>query len=107
MNTPSNSHPEDLPLIEADLDATYTLDVVAQLTGVSPQAVLLYREQGFIASVRTGETGADYFDNEALRTLRRLEHLRTELALNETALKLMLNLLNELEQMRRVTRLQR
>jgi DNA-binding transcriptional MerR regulator len=107
MNPSPDSQPEDLPLIEADLEATYTLEVVARISGVSPETILLYREQGFIASVRSENPDTYYFDNEALRAIRRLEHLRTELKLNETALKLMLNLLTELERLRDETRSRR
>ena len=99
MNTPSQNESDDLPLFEPDTDATYTLDVVADLTGVSSRTILHYQEQGLITPV-DDESGAQYFDDDALLTLRRIEHLRTHCEMNEAGLKLMLNLLDEIECLR-------
>ena len=100
MNTPSQNESDDLPLFEPDADATYTLELVADLTGVSSRTILRYQEQGLISPVEDGESGAQYFNDEALLTLRRIEHLRTHCEMNETGLKLMLNLLDEVECLR-------
>lgn len=94
MNTPSENDLPGSPLIEPDTDATYTLDVIASLTGVTSQTVLHYQEQGLIAPV------AGQFDAEALRTLRRIEHLRATCAVNESGLKLILELMDEIERLR-------
>jgi DNA-binding transcriptional MerR regulator len=100
MNSPPNPPPDDAPLIEPKFDATYTLDVVAQITGVSSQTILFYHEQGLVPAVEASPADEHYFDDEALRAIRRLEHLRTELELKEPALRLMVNLLTELERLR-------
>jgi DNA-binding transcriptional MerR regulator len=100
MNPPANENPGDLPLFEPALDASYTLDVVAELTGVSSQTVLYYQEQGLISASSSTGTGERYFDDEALRLLRRIEHLRTEWELSGPALKLTLRLLDEIERLR-------
>jgi DNA-binding transcriptional MerR regulator len=100
MNPPANENPGDLPLFEPALDASYTLAVVTELTGVSSQTVLYYQEQGLISALGDPESGERYFDDEALRTLRRIEHLRTECQLSGSALKLTLRLLDEIERLR-------
>src|SRR4051812_45184341 len=104
MNSPSNERGDDSPVIEPNLDAVYTLDVVAQLTGVSLQTVLFYHEQGLVPAVKVTAAEERYFDDDALRAIRRLEHLRTELELKEPALKLMVNLLAEIERLREAAR---
>src|SRR5689334_19055174 len=38
----------DPPLYEPDERATYTLEIVAKLTGISSQTILTYQEQGLI-----------------------------------------------------------
>ncbi|MEO7414957.1 MAG: chaperone modulator CbpM [Opitutaceae bacterium] len=107
MNFPDESNADDLPLIEPSLDATYTIDVVAELTGVSSQTVLFYHEQGLVPTLGAGPPGERYFDDEALRVIRKLEHLRSELQLKEPALKLMVTLLSEIEQLRNEARARR
>lgn len=99
MNTPSENDSPGFPLFEPDTDATYSLDVIASLTGVTSQTVLHYQEQGLISPVAGRETDASQFDAEALRMLRRIEHLRSTCALNESGLKLILELMDEIEQL--------
>lgn len=70
---------------------TYTLDILAEITGVSTQTIVLYQEQGLIRSD---------FDDEAVRALRRIEHLRETCELNLAGLKLLTSLLEEVEQLR-------
>src|SRR5215216_3503061 len=107
MNDPANQNPDDLPVIEPNLDATYTIDVVAEITGVSSQTILFYHEQGLIPATGAEKTGERYFDDEAIRAIRRLDHLRTEMGLKDPALKLMVNLLREIEQLRQANRSRR
>jgi DNA-binding transcriptional MerR regulator len=85
------------PVFEPDPDAVYTLEVVVKLTGVSAQAILHYQEQGLIAPVAASGPGVRQFNDEALRTLSRLEYLRTRYEMNLRALKLTLGLLDRLE----------
>jgi MerR family transcriptional regulator/heat shock protein HspR len=40
------------------------------------------------------------FDDEALRALRRIEHLRETCGVNETGLRLMMKLMDELDRLR-------
>jgi len=83
----------DLPLYEPDADATYRLEIVAQLTGISSQTILHYQESGLIQP----HGAPDEFDDEALHTLRRIEHLRTTCEANLSGLKLILSLMDQIE----------
>ncbi len=74
--------------------AGYTLEVLAEITGVSPQTILHYQEQGIFS--RSGP----HFDDEAVRILRRIEHLRESCDLNLNGLKLLAHLLDEVEKLR-------
>lgn len=94
MSVPDNS---SLPVFEAKTDAAYSLDVVCELTGLNSQTVTHYREIGLISS--PADAGASFSD-ETIRTLRRIEHLRTDFEMTETALKLTLGLMNEVERLR-------
>jgi DNA-binding transcriptional MerR regulator len=107
MKPPADQNSGDPPLIEPNLDATYTIDLVAELTGVSSQTILFYHEQGLVPTTSVPSGDERRFDDESLRAIRRLEHLRTELELKEPALKLMVNLLGEIERLREAARTRR
>ena len=91
-----NQLPSDTPFFEPEENATYQLDIVESLTGISTQTILHYQEIGLVrASSVPGE-----FDEEALRTLRRIEHLRDTCEVNSSGLKLILGLMDEVERLR-------
>lgn len=78
-------------------DAAYSLEIVARLSGVDAELVLHYREQGLIRPLPGHD---DRFDDEAVRTLRRIEHLRSTCGVNDDGLRLVLGLLEEVERLR-------
>ncbi len=82
----------NLPLYEPDEQATYTLDVVAKITGISSQTILHYQETGLIRPAA--------YDDETVRLLRRIEHLQSTFGVNEEGLRLILHLLDELDRLR-------
>lgn len=96
------SLPEDasLPIIESAADVTFTLEILTELSGISSQTILFYREQGLIATVTAGDSSAPQFNEESLRTLRRIEHLRDTFELNIGGLKFLANLIEEVECLR-------
>jgi len=76
------------------LQASYTLEILAEITGVSTQTILHYQEHGIIR--RSGP----HFDDETVRALRRIEHLRETCEMNLSGLKLLASLLEEVERLR-------
>jgi len=95
MNPSSANDPGDQP--------AYTLDIVAELTGVSTKTILHYQEQGLIHPA--GSAGD--FDDETVHTLRRIEHLRLTSEANLTGIKLILELLDEVDRLRTALRARR
>jgi DNA-binding transcriptional MerR regulator len=89
----------ELPIYEPDTDATYQLDIVAKLTGISSQNILHYQELGLIRS-------AD-LDDEAVHTIRRIEHLKETCETNPVGLKLILDLMDQVEQLKAELRARR
>ncbi|MCB1279255.1 chaperone modulator CbpM [Prosthecobacter sp.] len=77
---------------------TYTLEILAETTGLSTQTIVQYQEHGLIR--------AEY-DDETLRTLRRIQHLRETCEMNLAGLKLLTQLLDEVEQLRNELRARR
>jgi DNA-binding transcriptional MerR regulator len=76
----------------------YTLEILAGITGVSTQTIVQYQEHGLIHS---------QFDDETVRALRRIEHLRETFEMNLGGLKLLTHLLDEVEQLRQERRTRR
>jgi len=77
---------------EPDDPASYSLEVVARITGISSQTIIHYQESGLI--------GSDPYDDETVRTLRRIEHLQSTCGVNETGLRLILGLMEEVERLK-------
>lgn len=96
-----------LPVFDADADAeaTYSPEVVGELTGLSMEAITHYCELGLLSSA--SESASPAFTVESVRILRRIEHLRNVFGLNDTALKLAIGLLNEVEQLHDALRARR
>ena len=91
------------PASDPDEQTTYTLDIVAELTGVSSQTILHYQDQGLISPAAS--TGG--FDDETIHTLRRIEHLRVTSAANLTGIRLILELLDEVDHLKAALRARR
>ena len=75
----------------------YTLEVIARISGVDADTILHYQELGFIRPV---ENAGEQDDDETLLTLRRINHLRETCGINEAGLRLNLELMADLEQLR-------
>lgn len=77
----------------------YTLEVLARMTGVSAETIIHYQEHGLLRCPSGGESPTP-FDDETVRSLRRIEHLRTVCETNLAGLKLFTSLLEEVERLR-------
>lgn len=90
------SSDKDLPFYDAEEQATYSLDIVAELTGISSHTIVHYQEQGLIR--------ANDLDDEAVHTLRRIEHLRSTCETNDSGLRLILGLMDEVDRLKAALR---
>jgi DNA-binding transcriptional MerR regulator len=92
------------PAIKLDSGATYSLDILAQLSGVSTETILHYHEEGLIKSVPVAGSDAvvvePRFDDDSVRMLRILEALRDTCAVNLLGMKLFVELQDEIEHLR-------
>ena len=80
------------------MSETYTLEVLAQMTVLSTQVLVSYQEHGIIQP---------QYDDDTVRRLRRIEHLRESCEMNLEGLRLMSRLLDEVEHLREELRLRR
>jgi hypothetical protein len=90
----------------SDAGTPYSLEILARLSGISSETILLYQARGLLRSP-AGPVADTGFDDETLRRLRRLECLREAGAMNLAGLSLVACLLEEVEDLRARLRLQR
>jgi DNA-binding transcriptional MerR regulator len=107
MNIDPASSAVELPIFDEETDLFYSIDVIAELSGVDPQTILHYQAQGFIRPTTPAAKDDALFDAECLRQLRRIQHLRATCEVNDTGLKLILDLLYETECLREERRQRR
>ena len=89
-----------LELFQPNPDVLYSLDAAAHLAGVPRRSVLIYCRAGLVRPVVQPPYGVLEFTEEAIYTVRRIEHLRTVHGLDVAWLKTMFDLLDEVERLR-------
>jgi DNA-binding transcriptional MerR regulator len=92
-----SSHENDVPVVEVETAAEYSVEYLSEVTGVSRQTILLYCEHGILCPL---ESDRATFDDGALYVLRRIEHLRAVGGMNLAGLKLLAALLQEVDELR-------
>jgi DNA-binding transcriptional MerR regulator len=88
-----------LQLFEPDPDAVYTIETAANLTHVGRHSILVYYKHGLLSSVQAAESGY-YFNDESIRSLRRIEYLHRTLGINLDGTRMIIDLANEVERLR-------
>ena len=71
-----------LHMVSPSNQAPYTLEELAQLSGVSPALVQRYVDEGLLEPVAGNLRTSFFFDDNALFELRRIQRLRRELGVN-------------------------
>jgi DNA-binding transcriptional MerR regulator len=100
MNLPNEIAADAVQLFEPALDAVYTIEAAGRLVRVPRRMIALYSKHGLVSPVVDPACGGYYFNDEAIRTLRRIEYLRTVCGLNLVGIKMILHLMNEVERLR-------
>lgn len=96
MNPERPNEPEQWPVFESETDTSYTIETVAELAGVSVKTVRHYQEMGVIPA----GGGQPAFNTETLRQLRLIEQLRHSHELGDSGVRLIADLLGEIEGLR-------
>jgi DNA-binding transcriptional MerR regulator len=104
MNVLEDNPIRSLQPFEPDPSAVYTLEMTAQLTKIPRHTIVVYFKHGLVSPVADPECGGYYFNDEAVRLLRRIEQLRSEFGINLPGTRLILDLLNEVNHLREEVR---
>lgn len=88
---------------EHEPGAAYSLETVAELTGLSRRSILVYTKSGLVRAEERSE--GDYvFDEEAVYTIRKIEILREAHGVNLAGIRMILDLMDELRALEREMR---
>ena len=90
--------------VEHSMDAIYTIEAIADLAQVPRRLIVLYYKHGLVAPAGKSPESGWYFDDRAIHVLRRIEYLRSACGMNLTGIKLMMNLMQEVERLREEVR---
>ncbi|CAN5297253.1 hypothetical protein BH20ACT24_BH20ACT24_24210 [soil metagenome] len=82
--------------------AVYVISVAAELAGVHPQTLRIYERKGLLHPARTAGNTRRYSDRDIAR-LRMIQALTQESGLNLAGVKMIVEMENELDRMRRRT----
>lgn len=93
--------------IRFEPEEAYSLEVIEKITMVPRRTILVYHRHGLIQSSTSPDRGQRLFDDEAVRALRRIESLRQRFRVNLAGIKLIMNLMREVDELRAELRFRR
>ena len=96
---PDSPPSQAMELFQPKPDVLYSLDATAHLAGVPRRSILIYCRAGLVQPVVQPPYGVMEFTEEAIYTLRRIEYLRTVHGLDLAWIKVMFDLLDEVERL--------
>jgi DNA-binding transcriptional MerR regulator len=92
------------PPFEPMVEDAYSLETVVHITQTPRHQIAVYCRHGLIAPVTAPEREGWWFDQEAIRELRRIESLRHHYGMNLAALRVCVELYREVERLREEVR---
>lgn len=99
-----NAQPEisvhALQRFSPDPDAVYSLDVAAHLSGMPRHVVIVVCKHGLVSPLVDPDYGGFYFDQPAIRTLKRIQYLHGDCGINWAGIRIILGLMDEVERLR-------
>ena len=85
-------------------EGVYSIETVVHITQTPRHQIAVFCRHGLISPVTTPEREGWWFDQEAIRELRRIECLRQDYGMNLEGLRVVAELFREVEQLREEVR---
>jgi DNA-binding transcriptional MerR regulator len=104
MDEADQSLPTALQPFELMGKAVYSIEAVMHITQTPRHQIAVYCRHGLISPVTTPERDGWWFDQDAIRELRRIECLRQDYGMNIEGLRVTAELFREVEQLREEVR---
>ena len=92
------------PPFEPEGEDVYSIETVVQITQTPRHQIAVYCRHGLISPVTAPEREGWWFDDEAIRMLRRIERLRADYDMNLADLGVIAELFREVERLREEVR---
>jgi hypothetical protein len=93
-----------LTVINPEAGKLYDVRTAAEYTAVDPDGIRTYCREGLVRAIEYKEDGEPLLDESAIYWLRRIQNLRTEMQLEGPVLRTVLDLMQEVERLRRELR---
>lgn len=87
-------------MFEPPADVVYTIEATARLVGIPRRTILRYCRRGLISAAADAAKEGYFFDRGQIRTLRQIETLRPVCRDHLASIKLIIDLLNEIQHLR-------
>jgi DNA-binding transcriptional MerR regulator len=100
MKTNRKNPVRALQAFEPETNTVYTLEAVEHIAHVPRRTILRYYKHGLVSPALDPNDGGYCFDGETIRTLQRIEHLRAHCGMNLAGVKMILDLMSEVERLR-------
>ena len=88
-------------------EGVYSIETVVHITQTPRHQIAVYCRHGLISPVTAPERDGWWFDDEAIRALRRIECLRVDYDMNLAGLRVITELFREVERLREEVRVLR
>ena len=89
----------EIQLFEPPPDAVYTIEATAHLVDMPRRTILVYCKHGLVSPAIEPAASGYYFDRNAIRALRRIDALRVLCGDDLTGIKMILDLMSEVERL--------
>ena len=89
-----------LQAFDPDSASVYTIDETAHMAHVSRHAIAVYCKHGLLSPVMDAECSGYYFNDEGIRTLRRIELFNRVYGINLLGIRMIFDLAHEVERLR-------
>src|ERR1700730_2328641 len=93
-----------LTVINPDAGKLYDVRTVAEYTAVDPDGIVTYCREGLVRAIEYKDIGEPLFDEDAIYWLRGIGDLRAEMHLEGPILRVVLDLMQEVERLRQELR---
>jgi DNA-binding transcriptional MerR regulator len=93
-----------LTVINPDAGKLYDVRTAAEYTAVDPDGIVTYCREGLVRAIEYKDNGEPLFDEDGIYWLRRIRDLRAEMHLEGPVLRVVLDLMQEVERLRQELR---
>ena len=104
MNPPNENTSTELQRFDPKPETVYSIEAVAHITQTPRHHIAVYCRYGLISPIVPPEQEGWLFSEETIHTLRHIVHLRAEYGVNLSGVRMISELLGEIDQLREEVR---